>query len=90
VSDGAGRQIYFDKHVRIQKTSQGYLEALQKSPYRTHKRMAFQLKKTWDEDKKNFDAEVALLMDEENEIETTEDDTISGVNDNSQSDRGDG
>lgn len=82
MSDGAGRSLYFDKHIRTQETSQGYLEALQKSPYRTHKRMAFQLQKTWAEDKKNFDAEVALLMDEENEIETTEDDRTSGTDHN--------
>jgi hypothetical protein len=72
MADGAGRTLYFDRHVRTQKTSAGYLKSLQESPYRMHKRMALQLKKTWAEDKKNFDAEVAILMAEENEIEIAE------------------
>ena len=77
-NDGANRNIYFDKHVRTQTTSQGYLEALQKSPYRMHKRMAYQLQKTWDEDKKNFDIECARLMGEGDEIGDTEKDSTGG------------
>jgi hypothetical protein len=90
MSDGAGRQVYFDKHIRTQKTSQGYLEALQKSPYRTHTRMALELGNTWALDKQNFDAEVAILMAEENEIEITDELSISGIDNNSEPDRGDG
>jgi len=37
------RDVYFEKHIRPQKTPEAYLKALMKSPYRLHQRMAITL-----------------------------------------------
>lgn len=37
------RQLYFDKYIRNTKTPEEYIEALKKSPYRTHNRAAERL-----------------------------------------------
>ena len=38
-----GRDLYFDKHIRHQPTSEAYVKALAQSPYRTHRRAAIEI-----------------------------------------------
>jgi len=43
-SGGGNRAIYFEKVVKPQPTPEEYLSALERSPYRFHRRMAILLR----------------------------------------------
>jgi len=49
------RDLYFEKHIRNTKTPEAYLQALVKSPYKTHRRMAIALQSQYEELKKAHD-----------------------------------
>lgn len=44
-----GRDLYFTRYIEPARTPEEYMEALKKSPYRTHRRMAALLKPQYDE-----------------------------------------
>jgi hypothetical protein len=62
------RDLYFDKHIKNQPTGKAYLEALIKSPYRTHQRIGSALKKQY----MDFEAEIKREAEAKESADTTE------------------
>ena len=68
------RDIYFDKHIRNQPTAELYLEALEKSPYRSHRRYAVGLREEFNVLQREHVANMEELLDGD-----TEEDQAGGV-----------